>query len=169
MASLFSVLRCGLPLTAGIANILTVVTAALAGLALATVLHEWSHFAGAHFGGASYSVTPKPGFFVYEFDFENSSLRQFYSMSLSGQGGSWLAVVLIALMIPLDNAGRTMLLSAAVGSAVYGGVIEWPVLRRTQLSSAPLEELMKIDQTVLRRAGVLAGATTMVTWWLLPA
>ena len=152
-----------------LANSLSVLTAALAGVALATIFHEWSHFAGTVLGGSRYGIPGKPGLFVYEFDFEHNSLRQFNIMSLAGQAGSWLAVLGIFLAIPLDNAGRAMLLASAVGSAVFGGVIEWPVLRRSQRSGKPAEELAGINTRALQ-VGALSGiAVTLSLWfWIAP-
>ncbi len=73
-------------------------------------------------------------------------------MSHAGQAGSWLAVLLLYLAVPMDTAGRVMLVCAAIGSAVFAGLIEWPVLRRTRLSGNPLLELARIDRAGLYRS-----------------
>jgi hypothetical protein len=151
-----------------IANGLAVVTAALAAVLVSTVVHEWSHLAGAVVSGSAYKVPKKPGLFVYEFDFEKNSVHQFKLMSLAGQAGSWATVIALYVLIPLDNPGRVMLVCAAIGSAVFGGVIEWPVIRRTQVSGKPLEELGKIDNRVFKR-GAGWGLTSGLGLWLLLA
>jgi hypothetical protein len=153
----------GLPIASGLA----VVTGALAGVLVATVVHEWSHLAGAVLGGSAYRVPKKFGLFVYDFDFENNSVRQFTIMSLAGQAGSWAAVIALCWLIPLDNPGRVMLVCAAIGSAVFGGVIEWPVIRRAQLSGKPLEELSKIDGGVFKRGAACGLASGLGLWLIL--
>jgi hypothetical protein len=151
----------------GISQALAVLTAALAGLAVSTVIHEWSHLAGAVVSGSKYRIPKKLGFFVYDFDFDKNSVPQFNVMSLSGQAGSLAAVFALYLFIPMDNAGRMMLVAAAVGSAVYGGLIEWPVIRRSQQSGKPFEELSKINGKVLIRCGRWGVASALGTWLLL--
>ncbi len=150
-----------------IANGLAVVTGALAGVLVSTVVHEWSHLAGAVLSGSAYKVPKKPGLFVYDFDFKNNSIRQFTIMSLAGQAGSWVAVIALYVLIPMDNPGRVMLVCAAVGSAVFGGVIEWPVLRRTRASGKPLEELGKIDNNAFKRGAGWGLASGLGLWLLL--
>ncbi len=137
-----------------IANGLSIILAAIAGAAVSTVIHEWSHFGGAVFSGSAYTIPEKPGFFVYNFDYENNSLRQFNVMSLAGQAGSWVTVLGLWWLIPMDNPGRIMLVCGAVGSAIFGGIIEWPVIGRSQQSGEPLAELGKIDGGVLKRGAI---------------
>ena len=55
----------GLPIASGLA----VVTGALAGVLVSTVVHEWSHLAGAVLGGSAYKVPKKFGLYIYDFDF----------------------------------------------------------------------------------------------------
>jgi len=150
----------------GLANALSVLLAAIAGLAVSTVVHEWSHFAGAIASGSSYSVPKKFGFFVYDFDFEKNSLRQFNLMSLAGQAGSWLTVLTLWYLLPMDNSGRVMLVCGAVGSAIFGGMIEWPVLKRAQISGEPFAELSKIDSAVLKRSAIGGIGGTALLWLL---
>lgn len=149
-----------------IANVLAMIVALLAGITLASVVHEWSHFAGAKFSGSSYTIPEKIGTFVYDFDFENNSLRQFNIMSCAGQIGSWATVIAVLMLIPMDNNGRIMLLAGAAGSAVFAAIVEWPVLLRTQKSGQPLAELSKIDAQVLKRSGIGATASVLAIWLL---
>jgi hypothetical protein len=149
------------------AALLSLITALLAGLAVTTVVHEWAHYLGARYAKAQYKPAKRAGFFIFDYDFAANNLAQFRSMSLAGQFGSWLAVGLIYLSIPTDNPGRIMLLSAAIGAAIYAGYIELPVIRRAQLSGDPLAELSKIDTTVLRNAGVWGFASVLGAYWLL--
>lgn len=150
-----------------IANILAIIAGLLAGAASTTILHEWSHLAGAYVSGADYRVRAKPGVFVFDWDFERNSANKFLTMSRAGTLGSLLAVVLLWLAIPTDTSGRTALLAAAVGSTVYALRIEWPVIRRTQISGNPLAELSRIDASVLRRAGLEGLAAVLISSWLI--
>ncbi len=149
-----------------IANALAVITALLAGVTITSVVHEWSHFAGARFSNSSYSIPKKFGTFVYDFDFEKNSLRQFNIMSCAGQVGSWATVIALLMLIPMDNSSRIMLVAGAVGSAVFGAIVEWPVLLRTQQSGQPLQELSKINRQVLKRSGIGATASVLAIWLL---
>ena len=153
----------GLALAKGLSLLL----AAIAGATLATVIHEWFHLAGIRLAGAAYRVPDKLGLFIYDYDFASNNLRQFNVMSIAGQLGSWVAVALLLWLVPADNAGRAMLASAALGSAVFAGLIELPPLWRAQTSGDPLAELSKIDARVLRSAGLGAGAALLTCWLLL--
>jgi len=150
----------------GVATALSLLLALIAGVAIATVVHEWFHLLGAKLGGAAYRIPDKPGLFVYDYDFASNTLSQFNKMSLAGQAGSWLSVLVLAWLIPGDNPGRDMLVSAAAGAAVYAGYIELPPLRRAQVSGDPLAELSQINQGVLQRAGVVAVAAVLLLQFL---
>ena len=150
-----------------IATGLSVLLAVLAGISIATVVHEWFHLLGARLAGASYKIPEKLGLFVYDYDFASNSLSQFNVMSLAGQFGSWLSVIALAVMIPGDNPGRDMLVGAAIGAAVYAGIIEIPPMRRAQTSGNPLAELSRIDNGVLQRAGIGAVSATLLFFFVI--
>lgn len=149
-----------------LSGLLSVGMAIVAAVVFSTVVHEWCHFLGAKFSGAAYTIPTTLGLFVFNFDFASNSLAQFYTMSRAGQAGSWLAVLLLYLAVPLDTAGRVMLVCAAIGSAVFAGLIEWPVLRRTRLSGNPLLELARIDRALLYRSAAIASGLTLLLWLL---
>lgn len=148
------------------AALLSVLAALPAGFVFGTLVHEWCHFAGARLSGARYSVPSRFGLFVFEYDFRNNGLSQFFAMSYGGQIGSALAVVLLALAMPTDTAGRAMLLAACVGAGVFGAMIEWPVLARTRRSGDPAGELAKIDKATLYRSAGGASVATLAAWLL---
>lgn len=156
-------------LTTGLAlaSFLAISAAIIAGVVVATLIHEWFHFAGAVLSGSSYRIPRKIGVFVYSFDYQSNSLAQFNVMSLAGQLGSWLAVIGLFILVPMDNPGRWMLLAAAIGSAVFGGVIEWPVLMRTRSSGKPLEELEKITPAVFNRSLLIGTGSGLLAWYTL--
>jgi len=142
----------------GLASVLCVITGIIAGLATTTLIHEWFHFLGARYTGAVYDIPAKPGLFVFDWDFSSNGLRQFYIMSVAGNVGGALGVLLLWSSVPTDTWGRAALLGGGVAGFIYGAAIEWPVLRRTRVSADPLAELSKIDQAVLLRGLVIAVA-----------
>lgn len=147
-----------------VASGLAVITAIIAGATVSLVIHEWLHFAGAKAAGAAYKVPEKFGLFVFDFDYASNNLRQFNIMSWSGQLGSVVIVLGLLWLIPLDNSGRVVLVAAAVGNAAFGAAIEWPVLKRAQISGDPLAELSKIDTNVLMRSFLIGVGAGMAFW-----
>ena len=150
-----------------LAALLSIVTGFAAGFAVTTVLHEWFHLLGARLSGGAYTIPQGVSFFVYDWKFDCNTVRQFYTMSLAGSIGGLLSVCLLAAAIAPDNAGRLSVVAGAVMSFTFGAIIEWPVLKRTRTSGQPVEELSKIDQSVLTRA--FAGgavAALLAYWWL---
>lgn len=149
-----------------VAALLSVLAAIPAGFVFGTLVHEWCHFAGARLSGARYTVPARFGLFVFDYDFRNNGLSQFFAMSYGGQAGSALAVLLLLVSVPTDTAGRAMLVAACVGAAVFGGMIEWPVLARTRRSGDPVGELAKIDKGTLYRSAGGASVATLAAWLL---
>jgi hypothetical protein len=149
----------------GIANALCVVMAAVTGAIITTLVHEWAHFLGAKGASADYKVPTRFGLFVYDYDYSSNNLRQFNTMSLAGQAGSWLVVFGFWLALPMDTPGRVMLVGGAVASAVFAGLIELPVLRRSQSSGDPLAELSKIDAGVLKRSALGGFTAGLLVWY----
>ena len=152
----------------GLASLLSVLTAFLAGFVLGTLVHEWGHFVGARVAGASYTIPGKPGLFLFNFDFSRNSASQFLTMSYGGQLGGALAVLLLWLAVPTDTAGRTMLVAAAGGAAVFAAAIEWPVIRAVRAGGEPGAALGKIDRSVLQGSALKGLLATALFWLLLP-
>jgi len=151
----------------GVATVLSLPTAFLAGFVLGTLVHEWGHFLGARLAGASYTIPGKPGLFLFNFDFARNSPAQFLAMSYGGQLGGALAVVLLWLTVPTDNAGRALLVAAAGGAAVFAAAIEWPVIRAVRAGGEPATELRRIDRALLQGSAWKGLAATVVLWLLL--
>jgi len=152
----------------GLSGLLSVLTAFLAGFVLGTLVHEWGHFVGARVAGASYTIPGKPGLFLFNFDFSRNSASQFLTMSYGGQLGGALAVLLLWLAVPTDTAGRTMLVAAAGGAAVFAAAIEWPVIRAVRAGGEPGAALGKIDRSVLQGSALKGLLATALFWLLLP-
>lgn len=138
----------------GMATVLGIATAAVAGVVMTTVIHEWFHLLGGRLWNGSFDIPHKMGLFVYDWHFDRNSVSQFYAMSIAGTVGGALSLYILWQGVPVDTWARAMLRAAAVGAFVYASIIEWPVLWRTHQSREPLQEMMKIDAGVLRKATV---------------
>jgi hypothetical protein len=150
-----------------LALLLSVLTGFAAGFAATTVLHEWFHLLGAWLSGGRYDIPENVSFFVYDWNFEHNTVRQFYTMSIAGSIGGLLSVLLLAVSVAPDSPGRVAVVAGAMASFALGSIIEWPVLRRTASSGQPLDELSKIDQSVLVRALLGSGlVAALAFWWL---
>lgn len=141
----------------GIATVLCIVTGALAGIIITTLVHEWFHYLGARYSGAAFDVPQKQGLFLYNWDFTHNSVRQFLIMSVAGSVGGILALTILWLSVPADSWGRAALQGGAIASVVFAAVIEWPVIRRVRISRDPLAQMSTIDQRVLSRSFVVSS------------
>ena len=141
----------------GIATLLSVITGALAGITISTLIHEWFHYAGARYVGAAFDIPSRQGLFLYDWDFSSNSLRQFLFMSIAGSVGGFVALILLWNAVPADSWGRAALRSGVIASVIFAALIEWPVIRRVRRSGDPLAELSKIDQPLLSRSFIIAG------------
>ncbi len=146
---------------------LSVLVALPAGAVLATLTHEWGHFAAARVAGARYTIPARPGLFVFDFDFTQNTPQQFLWMSCGGQLGGVFGLVLLWLAIPLDSAGRCMLVAGAAGAVVLAAAIEWPVIRRVRAGGDPRSELYRTDRATLLSAFWKGLAATALVWLLL--
>ena len=142
----------------GIAGLLVMATAALAGVTVVTLVHEWFHYLGARYARAAFDIPERLGLFVFTWDFARNSTRQFLTMSYAGTVGSVLALWVLWHSVPADTLGRAVLPGAAFASLVYSALIEWPVVRRVRRGGEPLAELSRIDQALLTRSAYIAAA-----------
>lgn len=152
----------------GLARVVAVVNAIIAGSVITGVLHEWGHYAGARLAGSNTQVLPEPAgyFFMFNFPFDKNDRRQFLWMSWGGILVPWMLVLATLAWIPIDNASRAMLLAVFVTRAVQVSVFEVPVARRTSDGGEPqaeLERQLVSGFQASRYAGVAIGALV----WLL--
>lgn len=150
-----------------LAALLNVLTGVIAGFVTVNLIHEWSHYLGARAVSASYTVNPRPGMFVFDWRFEDNTLRQFYIMSAAGSLGGLLALLLVFSAVDADSAGRAALGAGAVASFAFGSLVEWPVLLRTRRSRDPLAELSRLNPRALGRAGAGSAIAGLLTWIML--
>ena len=141
----------------GLASALSVATGALAGITLSTLVHEWFHYAGARYAGASFTVPKKLGLFLYDWHFEKNDQHQFLVMSVAGSVGGFLSLLFLWYAVPADNWGGAALRAGVMASIVFAALVEWPVVRRVREGADPMTELANIPGR-LRRCFVIASA-----------
>jgi len=145
-----------------VAELLAVLDAIAVGIVLGTGVHEWSHFAGARFGGGIAPTRPYKSLFpIFDLDMQRSDPSAFRAMSVAGNVGHWLLVVMVAVLLPMDTAGRIALLATTFGFAVSASLTEIPVIRRAFSGSSPIESFRGLTGDKLkrdRRLGAAAGA-----------
>ncbi len=155
----------GLPVATG----LSVLAAVLAGIGLSHLFHEWGHFAGARLSGARSPVKPEPAFLMFDFDYQGNSGGQFLCSGIAGSAGNLLLVLLVALSIPLDAPGRSMLLATALGMMAYVALLEWPALLHMFRNRDPIAAMTHGfgRPGVFTRATWGGVATALLVWILL--
>jgi hypothetical protein len=146
----------------GIATLLSVITGALAGITLSTLVHEWFHYAGARYVDGSFDIPARLGLFLYDWDFSSNNQRQFLTMSVAGSVGGLVALIVLWNAVPADSWGRAALRSGVIASVIFAALIEWPVIRRVRQGADPLSELSKIDPPLLKRSFTIAGVAGIV-------
>ena len=153
-----------------LASVLAIIASITFGIAMAHILHEWSHFMGAHFSGADYTVKEKPAFLFFDFDYDKNSRQQFLAMSMGGTVGNLLFLALIVFCIPLDSASRTMLLAVGIGMMVYVAVIEFPVIRIAGGGKSAMDALIEHfgkGPAILNMATMYGVLAALLSWFLL--
>lgn len=151
-----------------LAGALSVVNGLVVGFGLASLAHEWGHYAGARSAGA---VVPLKGASalgqIYDFDYQRNTPEQFDRMSIMGNVGNVLVVLLLAFGLPLATTGQVALLAGAVGSAVFASSIELPVIRKARAGMPPAEALATIPKDFLKRNGGAGLAAALLVLLIL--
>jgi len=153
-----------------VADFFLLLSSVVFGIALSHIAHEWNHFLGAVRTGSKYTVKDKPAFLFFDFDYVNNTREQFLAMSTGGLLGNSILVLLVFILIPLDSAGRTLLLATTVAMTVYVAVVEYAVIQRTRAGEEPLEVLTDHfgeGPTLFRRAKNKATVSGLGLWALL--
>ncbi|MEM7100405.1 MAG: hypothetical protein AAF541_19210 [Pseudomonadota bacterium] len=144
-----------------VAQLVALGNAYLAGTVMASIFHEWGHFSGAKLSGAIAPVRAKPVrfYFLFDFDMENNTARQFLWMSAGGISANWLIAIAAALLIPLNTYEGALLFAVLVGKAVNVSYFEVPIFLRTQETNNPQNELKVQLETVglVQWPGLIAG------------
>lgn len=144
----------------GLAHVTAVGAAMIAGWVIASLLHEWGHYAGAKLSGAIAPRVKLAGlaFFRFNFDLEKNSLRQFASMSAGGNVAHWSAFAAAFLLVPMNTLAQSVFVSSALAFAVFASVIEWPIIARTASGRVrPAQAFAHLDRAFLRRHYMIGG------------
>ncbi len=150
-----------------LAEVVALLNAIFAGTAVASLAHEWGHFAGARISGAVSPVAKEPkSFFMFTFKDELNTQGQFISMSVGGPAANWSLVVLLYFLLPLETWPQALLLATTFAIAISVSVFEVPVINRVLYGEDPketVENRLKETGSMPRQVGIVGGAAL----WLL--
>ena len=143
----------------GFALAVSVLDAIFVGYILGALFHEWGHYTGAKFSGASAPrVNPKgTSLFRFNFDMATNTQRQFHWMSFGGWVFHWSLLLILVAVLPLDSIGRIALFSSVFGFILYATFIETGILRQTLGGSDPAETLGQLSVKTFQQAGVVGS------------
>ena len=143
----------------GFALAVSVLDAIFVGYILGALFHEWGHYTGAKFSGASAPrVKPKgTSLFRFNFDMATNTQRQFHWMSFGGWVFHWGLLLILVAVLPLDSIGRIALVSSVFGFILYATFIETGILRQTLGGSDPAETLGQLSVKTFQQAGVVGS------------
>ena len=143
----------------GFALAVSVLDAIFVGYILGALFHEWGHYTGAKFSGASAPrVKPKgTSLFRFNFDMATHTQRQFHWMSFGGWVFHWGLLLILVALLPLDSIGRIALVSSVFGFILYATFIETGILRQTLGGSDPAETLGQLSVKTFQQAGVVGS------------
>jgi len=150
-----------------LASVLAFFNAFVAMTIAATIFHEWGHFIGARLARSYSPMVPDPrGKFIFGFNFEKNTKNQFLAMSIGGSVANWLLVLLVLTFIPLDSAGRIMLLAVAVARGVSVLIFEVPIMLGVMNGGEPEAELNKAETNGSGDRGQAIGYGIGALLWL---
>jgi len=111
-----------------------IAAAFIAGMVLSSIFHEWGHYAGAALSGSKIKIADQPSdyYFFLGFNPKKNSKRQALWMTWGGLSGSWLLVVGVIVLVPMNSWISAVLLATVVGRAVNASYFEMPIAWRTQ-------------------------------------
>lgn len=143
-----------------LALVTAVATALIAGWVIASLLHEWGHYLGAKLARSKAQRINMPGLLSlrYTFDLEKNSLGQFTAMGVAGNIAHWGVFVAALLLLPMSTLAQTAFVSATLAFAIFGSIVEWPIIARTLLRKVePIQAFAHINGRFLLRHQVYGG------------
>jgi hypothetical protein len=142
-----------------LAQIVAVGDAILVGLLLASLFHEWGHYAGAVYGKSEVCrVTPKGlSLFRFKFDYDANDHQQFHWMTYGGHIFHWAILLIIFIALPMDSLGRISLVGALVGFIAFATFFEYNVLKDTWAGVDPGERLNAVTPKDFQQAAAIGG------------
>lgn len=153
-----------------VAGVFATLAAILSGFALAQLLHEWGHYAGARMAGADAPLKSEPALLAYDFDFKKNDNRQFLWMSYGGTIGNFLTIFLVWMLIPMDAPHRIALLATAIGMAGFVAYVEWPVINKVRNGEEPMVALAAVfgeGAPLFKRAAGVAVGVGLLAYWII--
>jgi len=145
------------------AALLALVTGVVVGGLVTRQVHEWGHFIGARYRGGIAPTRDIRSFFpIFDFDMQRGDPAAFRAMSVGGNLAHWSLVVLLLLLLPLDTLGQI-----AFGYAVYGSVIEVPIIRKAYAGASPMESFAGFSGDVLKRSAWIGVGAGLALFWVL--
>ena len=154
-----------------LARFTAIAASLIAGWMIASLLHEWGHYAGAKLARAIAPRVQLPGlsFFRYNFDLEKNSVGQFAAMSVGGNLAHWGAVAAALVLVPMTTTAQATFVSATVAFAVFASVIEWPIVARTLSGRVrPAEAFKHLNRKFIRWHYVVGGLGGLVFLAMVP-
>ena len=144
-----------------LALVVSVAAAYIAGTVLSGITHEYGHYSGAVLAGSPHKVLEQPVryFFMFNFDMKEGTTRQALWMSWGGLLGSWLLVVGLFLLLPMDGWASAALIATVLGNAVNASIFELPVIRQTRQTGEFKKTLYSRLESpgLVRMPGLIAG------------
>ena len=144
------------------AQVLAIGDAIFVGLVLASLFHEWGHYAGSVAAGAKVCRKAPEGitFFRFDFDYAENDHRQFHWMTYGGHIFHWSILILLAIALPLDSLSHIALVSSIFGFIVFATVIEYNIVKDTWEGADPGQRLSELGPKDIQQAtfiGALSG------------
>lgn len=132
--------------------LLSTINGFIVGAATCALAHEWGHFAGARLGGGHAPLKPIGGFLpLFDFDYKNNDKRSYNWMGLGGNIAHFTVPLIYFLALPMNSPGAAALVAGASGFAVFSGIIEIPVIRKSLAGMGSLESLGTIPKDFVSR------------------
>ncbi len=148
-----------------LAQLVALLNAIFAGVAMSYLAHEWGHFSGARLSGAVSPVLKEPtSFFMFNFKQELNSRSQFLAMSAGGPAANWSLALLVLVMLPIDTPSQAMLLATVTGIAVSVSVFEFPIINRVMYGNEPEQTIRQRQREIGNTSRWAALATGAVIW-----
>ena len=141
------------------AQVVAIGDAIVVGLIIASLFHEWGHYAGSVAAGAKVCRKAPEGlsFFRFDFDYAANDHRQFHWMTYGGHIFHWSILLFLVAVLPLDNLGRIALVSAIFGFIVFATVIEYNIVKDTWEGADPGERLSQLTQKDFQQSTFIGG------------
>ena len=156
-----------------IALVTGIAAAFIAGMVLSSIFHEWGHYAGAALSGSTIKIADQPSdyYFFLGFNPKKNSTRQALWMTWGGLAGSWLLVLGVVTLVPLNSWMSVVLLATVAGRAVNASYFEMPIAWRTQQGhdfKQALSDRLESPGTI-KTPGVLVGLGMMAVGLMVAA